>query len=206
MGVEREGLTALLVDHLLVFGDDALPVGGGECRIFRDAGVDLGGFDDLFEAMMVDAEHDGAVHLDEAAVAVPGEAGVAAGGFEAADGVVVEAEVEDRVHHAGHGDAGAGADGDEKGLLLVAELEADGLLDGGEGGLDLFPEVRRIVAVIVVEGGADFGGDGKARGNGQANGGHFGEVRAFPAEQIAHIGAALVMAGAEAVNPLGLHV
>ena len=130
VGVHREGRALLLLDHLLVFGDDLAPVIGRQGGVFVDAGVEFGVLDDLFEAMMIDAEDDGAIHLDEAAIAVPGEAGVAAGLLEAGDGGVVEAEVEDGVHHAGHGDAGAGADGDEEGLLGVAEFQADMLLDG----------------------------------------------------------------------------
>ena len=55
-----------------------------------------------------------AVHLDQAAVRVVGEARVAGALGEPADGVVVQAEVEDRVHHPGHRDRGAGADGDEQ--------------------------------------------------------------------------------------------
>ena len=158
---------------------------------------------------MVDAEDDGAVHLDEAAVAVPGEAGVAAGFFEALDGGVVEAEVEDGVHHAGHGDAGAGADGDEEGLGGVAELQADVVLDLGEGGFDVGVERCGVFVAVVVKGGADLGGDGEARGDGEADGGHLGEVGALAAEQVLHVGAAVIGVGAEAVDPLcrclGLH-
>ena len=48
--------------------------------IVAEDGVGLGLFDDLLEAMVIDAEDDAAEHLDEAAVAVPGEAFVARGG------------------------------------------------------------------------------------------------------------------------------
>jgi hypothetical protein len=79
-----------------------------------DALVLLGDLQRFLERAVIEAEHDVGIHLDEAAIAVPGEARVAGRGGEALDAGVVEAEVEDRVHHAGHGDAGAGADGDEQ--------------------------------------------------------------------------------------------
>jgi hypothetical protein len=46
---------------------------------------------------------------------------------------VVEAEVEDGVHHAGHRRAGAGADGEEQGIVRIAELRAHVALDLAQG-------------------------------------------------------------------------
>ena len=199
--VHREGRAPLLQDHLLVFVHDPAPVIGRQGGVFVDAGVELGGLDDLLEAMVLDAEDDGAVHLDETAITVPGEAGIAAGFLEALDRVVVEAEVEDGVHHAGHGDARAGADGDEQGLVDVAKFEADMLLDGGQGGADLLLQPVGVFLAVVVEGGADLGRDGEARGDRQADGGHLGEVGALATEEVAHVGAAIVGIGAEAIDP-----
>ena len=51
---------------------------------------------------MFEAEDDIGVHLDEAAIAVPGEARVARHGSQALDRRIVEAEVEDGVHHSRH--------------------------------------------------------------------------------------------------------
>ena len=51
------------------------------------------------------AEHDVAVHLDEAAIGSPGRSAVVRAARARPDDRVVEAEVEDRVHHARHGDA-----------------------------------------------------------------------------------------------------
>ena len=72
-----------------------------------------------------------------AAVAVVGEAGVAGLLGQALDGGVGQAEVEDGVHHAGHRQRGAGADGDQQRVGRVAELLADLGLHLLEGRLDL---------------------------------------------------------------------
>jgi hypothetical protein len=88
--------------------------------------------------LLLHAEDDVAVHLDEAAVAVPGEALVLGRLGEGDDRLVVEAEVEDRVHHARHRVAGAGAHGDEEREAGgVAELVAHHLLHVGDPGLHL---------------------------------------------------------------------
>ena len=68
--------------------------------------------------------HDVAEHLHEAAVGVPGEALVAGRLREPLDRVVVQAEVEDGVHHARHRLAGAGAHRHEQRVLRVAEALA----------------------------------------------------------------------------------
>ena len=79
--------------------------------------------------MAVDAVDDLAVHLDQAPVRVEGEALVPGRAGEALGRRVAEAEVEDRVHHPGHRDRGARADGDEQRVALVAEALARVLLE-----------------------------------------------------------------------------
>ena len=86
----------------------------------------------VLEVLVVDAHDDVAEHVDQAAIGVVGEPLVAGGVRQAFDDCVVQAEVEDRVHHAGHRGRGAGADGDEQRDLRVAELLARLLLELGD--------------------------------------------------------------------------
>jgi hypothetical protein len=108
------GRAAQALDDGLVFGDERAPVfrRTARCRCRsrclpcdRPAHPRTG---------VVEAQHHVRIHLDEAAVAVPGEARVAGQGGKALDRLVVEAEVEHGVHHARHGDAGARADRDQQ--------------------------------------------------------------------------------------------
>lgn len=61
-----------------------------------------------------------AEHVEKPAIGVVGEAAAAALG-EAGDDLVVEAEVEHGVHHAGHGDGGPGAHGQQQRPARVAQ-------------------------------------------------------------------------------------
>ena len=163
----------------------------------------------VLEVVMVYAQHNVGVHLDEAAVAVIGEAAVAGAGGEALDGFVVEAEVEDGVHHAGHRHPRAGAHGDEQGIGLVAEACADLRANPFQGIRDLGIETVRVGAVIGIVAGANLGGDGEAGRHGHAKLAHFGKVRALASEQIPVAGGAVCLAVAKAVNHLagaGHHV
>ena len=89
----------------------------------------LDGLELVLERVLRNLEHDVAEHLDEAAVAVVREAAVARARLEPLDGLVVQPEVQDRVHHAGHRELGAGADRHEQRILDVAELRAGRLLE-----------------------------------------------------------------------------
>ena len=141
-----------------------------------------------------------AEHVDEAAVAVPARALVAGFLDEAEHRLVVEAEVEDRVHHARHRGGGAGADADEEGVLRGAELLAHHLFELGELGLDLVHHARRVLAAVLAVVGAGFGRDREAGGDGQVRVGHLGQVRALTAEDGLHRLVAFGVLLAEAVE------
>jgi hypothetical protein len=121
----------------------------------------------VLERLAVDAEHDAAVHGDEAAVRVVGEALVARRVGEALDALVVEAEVEDGVHHAGHRELGARANADEQRVVRVAELATHRLLELEDVLGDLLVESVGPAAVHVVA--ARIGRDGESRGTGSFN-------------------------------------
>ena len=128
-------------------------------------------------------EHDLAEHLHEAPVGVVREALVAGLLREAAHGVVVEAEVEDGVHHPGHRERRARTHRHEQRIGCGAELFAHLRLERVTGGRDLVhqPGRERVAPGHVRV--AGLGGDGEAGRNGQAEVGHLGEVRALAAEQ-----------------------
>ena len=115
--------------------------------------------------------------------------------------MVVEAEIEDGVHHAGHGELCAGADGDQQGILGGAESLALQLFEAGEGGVHLSVDLGAEGAEHVLA--AGFGLDGESWGDGQSGIGHLGEAGAFSAEHVLHAAVALGVAAAEEVHILG---
>ena len=123
-GVLRERAAGRLLVDALVRLDELAQVVRGELDVLRDAALGLEVGQRLLEAVPVDAVDDLAVHLDEPAVRVVREARVAGGRRETLDRDVVQAEVEDRVHHPGHRDRRARAHGDEERLARVAEALA----------------------------------------------------------------------------------
>ena len=135
------------------------------------------------EDLGVDAEHRGAEHLEQPAVGVHREPLVVALLGETAHGLVVETDVEDRLHHPGHRDRGAGADADQQRVAGLAEPASHRLLERGEVLVDLAGQAVGQVAGLEV-GAAGLGRDREPGRHREPEVGHLGEVRALAAEQV----------------------
>ncbi len=195
----------VLADLVFVLGlellGQLLEVGGSEVDVVGDALLFLHLVDQLLEVLLADLHDDVRVHLDESSVAVPCPALVAGLRCDDLDDLFVQAQVKDGVHHAGHGSSCAGTDGNEKRVLLVAELLAgdlfhlhDVLIDLA---LDLFVDLSAVLIVLR----AGFRRDGEALRNRKTDIGHFCQVRALAAEELTHVRIAL----AEKIYPLSSH-
>ena len=152
------------------------------------------------EALAGHLHDDAPEHLDEAPVGVPAEPLVAGQGDEAVQRGLVEAQVEDRVHHAGHGELGARPHAHQERVGGVAEALAGLRLDRLDRLEDVVPQpVGQLLAggEVVVAG---LGGDGEAGRDRQARVGHLGEAGALAAEQVAHPRVALGLAAPEGVD------
>src|SRR5262249_17260692 len=121
----------------------------------------------------------------EAPVAVVGEALVPRAGGQPLDRRVVEAEVEDRLHHAGHRHARARADGHQQRPGRVAQDEAGVLLELREPRLHLLPQPLGELAAAAIVGGPRLRGDRETRRNRDPEIRHLRQLAALAAEQIA---------------------
>jgi len=190
LGIRGEVLADLgLVLSLELIGK-LLKVFSSELDVKLDALFFLHLVDEFLEVLLADFHNDVGVHLDESSVAVVGPTGVAGLGGHDFNDFLVKTEVQDGVHHAGHGSAGAGTDGNKKGVLGIAELHAGDafhLVDIlHDLGLDLVVDLATVLIILS----AGLGGNGKALGNGKADLGHLGKVGAFAAKKLTHGGVA----------------
>ena len=124
----REGLAGLALHHVEEAVGDLAQVAGRECDVLRDAGLVLDRLELGIEGLVGYAQGHLAEQLDEAPVGIPAEAFVAGLGDEALQGVDVESQVEDGVHHAGHGHGRTRADRHQQRVVAAAEGLAGFLL------------------------------------------------------------------------------
>ncbi len=191
----------MLLDDLLIFLDHFLERFGIEIGIEPGLFLLLLGIEHFIESMLRDFEHDAAEHLDQAAVGIGGEAWIAAAFRQGLDALIVETEVEDGVHHAGHGKLRARAHAHQQRVLALAQFLALQFLQLLERRIHLaFDFGGNTVAAHVFP--ASLGLDGEARRHGQPGVGHLGETCAFAAEVILHLAVAVGLAAAKRVNIL----
>ena len=126
-GVLRKAALGFLLDKGLKLLDEASQVAGGKIAVELRFLLFLDAFEDGLEIIFADIEYDAAKHLNEAAVAVAGEARVARLAGENFDRFVVQAEIQNGVHHAGHREFRAGANAQQQRVLPIAELLTAGL-------------------------------------------------------------------------------
>ncbi len=181
-----EVLAELLLVHLLVLLDQPLESFQADLGVEIDALFLLQIFQFLLEVQTGIPHHDIGEHGDEAAVRIVGKPLVFGQLGEGRAGLVVEAQVEDGVHHARHRDAGAGADRDQERILRVTELLAGLFLNIFQCIQCLFPHpLGELVRVHV--GRAGLGGDGESRGNRCACRRHRRQTGTLAAHQFLHL-------------------
>ena len=201
-GVLREGCPGLLTDDLLEGIHQDLPVASAQVGIEMDAQALLGALEFRFEEGVLHAEHHVAVHRDEAAVGIPSEARVPAGPLEGSNRFVIEAEVEDGVHHAGHGDPGTGANREQERILFSAKAAASLALEPAQCIDNLAPEGLGKRAAIHVIGAALLSGEGEPRRDRNAKARHFCKVAALASKEVTHRCVAFVAVATKGVHTL----
>ena len=125
--------------------------------------------------------HNASVHLEETTVGVPRKLCIAGLLGKRFNNLVVNPEIENSIHHAGHRLTGTGAHRKQKGILEITKFFAHGLFDLGNICLNLGIESLGVFLTVVVIISANFSGDRETSRNGNSNAAHFGKIGALTA-------------------------
>ncbi len=198
----REGLARLLLNELLVILDDGFEIVGRQVRIQLGLDLRFAGVEDVVELRHVDIQRHFAEHLNEAAVAVVGEARIAALGREPA--VVVSFRPRLRIVFIIPG---------MENFAPERTLSSSGLDASPSFWPICFSSLTSALSIscwmssgslfsIVEVDIADARRDREARRHRKARAGHFGQPGALAAEHIFHGAVAVGCAAAERINVL----
>ena len=205
----REVFASLSFNSGFEFGNQFFKSFSRQVAVLFNAVLSLFGNQNLFErvdfglAGRLHFENDVAEHLDETTIAVPGVAFRTGFFSQNADGLVVQTNVQNGIHHTGHGFTSAGTAGNQQRQVFgVAELLAHRGFNALHCSFNFSLEAFRIGLAVVVEVRADFRGNGKTSWNRQIVRCHFSKVRAFSAEQFAHVFVAVGLAFFKTINVL----
>ena len=170
----------LALDNLFKLVGQILPIGRVQLSIELDALLGFIAIQNIVKRFIRDAKHNAAKHLHQAAVRICHEAFVAGEGNHTLGSFVVHADIEDSVHHAGHGELGARAAGNQQWILRVAKNLTGFLFYGFQRVQSLLPHpFREFIRFLIRI--ARFSRNREARGNRNANPHHLSQVRALTA-------------------------
>ena len=188
LGILRELFSHLLRIDRFVLRDDCLQILSLELCVIHIAVSFLLSFENAVEIGLAHAHYDVGEHLDESSVGIVSESRIAGLGRKALDRDIIETEVQDRIHHTGHGCSCAGTDGNKKRILRVAELLALNAFEPLESFKDLLRcvLVDGLAVIVIVR--ACLSGNGETVRDRKTDVGHLRQVRALAAEKIAHVG------------------
>ena len=198
----RKIALGILPDDLLVFFKNFLQ------RLSVEVGVEFGfllpllGVEYFVERGLRNLQHDVPEHLDEAAVRVSRETWVVAAFGESLHASVVQAKIENRVHHSRHGELRARTHADQQRVLTLAELLTLQLFQSHQRFFHLAIDFGRNTGTAHVLA-TCLGLNGEAGRHGKPGVGHLGEAGAFAAQFVFHLAIAVGLAVAKEVHVLG---
>jgi hypothetical protein len=133
---------------------------------------------------MIKAKDNIGIHLDEAAIAIPGKARIARNLCQSCNGRIVQAEVEDSIHHARHGDTRARPHRHQQRIGRIAKAFPRDRLNMHNTLRHFRPDVVRKALPLRIIKGAHLGRDCKAGRHRQADCGHAIQIGTLAAQQI----------------------
>ena len=137
--VGREIATRLFLIDAEKPSDQRAQLLGLQVGVGFDPGLLLGLLQRMLELLAVDALDRLTEHLNEATPRIEGKALVFGQSGEALGRFFVQAQVQDGVHHPGHGELRARADADQQRILQVAEFLGRLALEDLQRRQDLLP-------------------------------------------------------------------
>ena len=207
-GILGERLALVLLVDLLEDAHQFLQVLGSQVNVVLNALGFLHLVDLDLEQALRDHHNNVCKHLHETAVAVVCEAGVAGLLCQTFHSLIVQAQVQDGIHHAGHGLTGTGTDRDQQGVGVVAKLLAGDLFQTLEMLEDVSSDIVIDLTAVCIVLGAGIRGDGEALGNRHTGSSHLCQTGTLAAQSILHgdlVAAEGIVALAEVVQILFAH-
>ncbi len=181
--VLREVLAGDVPDDALELADELLQVGGVEVEVAAGALRGLRLVEGVLEPFAGHVEHGPAEHLHQPAVGVPGETLAAGVPGQPVDRLVVQPDVQDRLHHSGHRELRPRPDRHQQRVVRLAQQAPGPRLECGQVCLDLLGELDRLGA-RGEELPAGLGRDDEARRHRKPEIGHLGKVGALASQEV----------------------
>src|SRR3954451_4993271 len=187
----REVRAGFLLHQLFVIDDDGFQIVGSKVSVKLGLDLRFTRIENMVKLFHVDAESYFAEHLNESPVAVVGKARVASLICQSLGRLVVQAEIEDGVHHAGHGELGARSNAKQQRILHASQLLPHQVFQFGESLVDLVVDFFRYFVAVFKEEVTDLRRDSESTGDGHARLAHLCQASTLATKNVAHFAVAV---------------
>ena len=201
MRITRKRLAGFTLNHRLIFIDNLLPTFSRDIGILNQILITLITCNHIFKFMMIDSQNHIAIHLDKPAIRIPRKTRITRARLKAFNRLVIQPQIEHRIHHPRHRYARTRAHRHQKRVLGIPELRAHLRLNPLHPLFKLCFKLRRILFLILVISRANFGGNRKTRRHRKPQTGHLRQIRPFSTQKITHRGITFIMLFTEAIYP-----
>src|SRR5581483_3906991 len=188
-------------EMLFVFRDEFFPAAGGNRSILFHSDAILHCAQPVLQLLFGKLHYDGGIHLHETPVRVVCKSFILGRSGETCDALIVQAKIENRLHHAGHGPRGARTYAHQQRILRIAQFLPSDLLQTGDVDCDLLLQVRGVLLSVFVKVIARFRRNCESGGNRQPNLGHFRKPGALAAEDVAPLAVSFCFACTKEIDP-----
>ena len=175
-----------LTDGRFEIADNLLQLIGAQLVVQFDAGPFFVFGQNALKGIVVYVHHHVGVDLEEPPVGVVSGTSVTHQRGQAINYLVIDAQVQDGVHHSGHRDFGPGAHRQQQRVGAGAETPIHDLFQAGHILLNGCPETSRKLFTVSEIFKTGLGGYDESWGNGQAQAGHLTQAAPFTAKKVTH--------------------
>ena len=160
----------------------------------------------IFLVHRLHTQHHVAIHLHETTVRVPCKACIARLTRQAFHHFVIQAKIQDSVHHARHGSACTRTNGNQQRILHITEFGTHQRLHMGNGLFNfILQQSNDFILPHFIIFRTNFCRYCKARRNRNPYKVHFCKVGTFPTQKVSHIGLSFCLAVTKGINSFFVH-
>ena len=174
-------------------------VGGGKVGVQGNTTLCLQFGDSIFKVVCRNTHGNVTVHLDKAAVSVPSKTWVSSASSKTLCCLVVHSQVQDGVHHSGHGNGSTRTNGYQQRIISITQLLAHKVFQSLQVCSNLFLQSCRIGFVVFVEKFTDLCGNGESGGNRNSKTCHLCQVGSLASQLHFHGCVSVSLAGSKEI-------
>ena len=200
VGIFWERVACLFLKVFFIFDDQIAPAGSGHFGIVFHAEPFLHGPQACFKLILRQSDHHAGIHLYETPVSIVSKALVLCRPREARNRLIVQAEIQNCLHHSGHGARRTRAHADKQRVTRISQLLSREFFQTLKILFHFGPQIFGIFAVMLKVIVASLGSDRESGRNRQSDASHFRQAGALAAQQILHLAVAFSLLCPEEID------